>query len=51
MRPHLRFVFYPTLVITWTALALFVGMFLEGFVKGERLRVSVNKLEEGEHQK
>ncbi|MGZ8710841.1 MAG: hypothetical protein ACXW28_11525, partial [Thermoanaerobaculia bacterium] len=35
---HLEFTFYPTIILTWTALGLFVGVFLEGFVKGERLR-------------
>ena len=38
LEPHLRFTYYPTLILTWTALGLFVGVFLEGFVKGERLR-------------
>jgi len=44
--PHLRFVFYPTIVLTWTALGLFVGVFLEGFVKGERLRRPVKEEED-----
>lgn len=35
---HMRFVFYPTIILTWTALGLFFGVFLEGFMKGERLR-------------
>lgn len=30
--------FYPTLILSWTALGLFFGVFLEGFLKGERLR-------------
>lgn len=30
--------FYPTLILSWTALGLFFGVFLEGFMKGERLR-------------
>lgn len=46
LRPHLKFVFYPTLVLTWTALGLFVGVFLEGFVKGERLRGPAKEEEE-----
>jgi hypothetical protein len=32
------FRFYPTVILTWTALGLFFGVFLEGFIKGERLR-------------
>jgi hypothetical protein len=35
---HLRFDYYPTLILSWTALGLFFGVFLEGFLKGERLR-------------
>lgn len=35
---HVDFTFYPTLILTWTALGLFVGLFLEGFVEGKRLR-------------
>ena len=35
---HLNFVFYPPLILAWTALGLFFGVFLEGFLKGERLR-------------
>lgn len=35
---HLKFTYYPTIILAWTALGLFVGVFLEGFVKGERLR-------------
>jgi len=38
VRNHLRFDYYPTLIITWTSLGLFFGVFLEGFLKGERLR-------------
>jgi hypothetical protein len=38
---HLRFDYYPTLILTWTALGLFFGVFLEGFLKGERLRTKV----------
>lgn len=34
----MRFYFYPTLILSWTALGLFFGVFLEGFMKGERLR-------------
>lgn len=36
--PHVRFVFYPPLILAWTSLGLFFGVFLEGFLKGERLR-------------
>jgi hypothetical protein len=32
------FKFYPTIILAWTALGLFFGIFLEGFMKGERLR-------------
>lgn len=35
---YLSFRFYPTIIVTWTALGLFFGVFLEGFLKGERLR-------------
>jgi hypothetical protein len=35
---HAKFVFFPTIILTWTALGLFFGVFLEGFMKGERLR-------------
>jgi hypothetical protein len=35
---HARFRFYPTVILTWTALGLFFGVFLEGFMKGEHLR-------------
>jgi hypothetical protein len=31
------FAFYPRLVGVWTALVLFMGIFLEGFFKGEKL--------------
>jgi hypothetical protein len=34
----LRFDFYPTLILSWTALGLFFGVFLDGFLKGEHLR-------------
>ena len=34
----LKFDFYPTVILAWTALGLFFGVFLEGFLKGERLR-------------
>lgn len=37
---HLKFNFYPTIILTWTALGLFFGVFLEGFMKGARLRGS-----------
>jgi hypothetical protein len=40
---HVRMEFYPTLVLTWTALGLFFGVFLEGFLKGERLRVKMKR--------
>ena len=32
------FRFYPTIILTWTALGLFYGVVLEGFMKGKRLR-------------
>ena len=35
---HLKFTYYPTIILTWTALGLFIGVFLEGFFKGARLR-------------
>jgi hypothetical protein len=35
---HAIFRFYPTIILVWTALGLFFGVFLEGFMKGERLR-------------
>jgi hypothetical protein len=35
---HATFQFYPTIILVWTALGLFFGVFLEGFMKGERLR-------------
>lgn len=35
---HSIFKFYPTVILVWTALGLFFGVFLEGFMKGERLR-------------
>jgi hypothetical protein len=35
---HRKLEFYPTLILSWTALGLFFGVFLEGFLKGERLR-------------
>ena len=35
---HAIFRFYPTIIFAWTALGLFFGVFLEGFMKGERLR-------------
>lgn len=38
---RMRFHFYPTLILTWTALGLFFGLFLDGFMKGERLREEV----------
>jgi hypothetical protein len=38
MRSHLVFVYYPTLILTWTAMGLFFGVFLEGFLNGRRLR-------------
>ncbi len=33
-----KFQSYPTIILVWTALGLFFGVFLEGFMKGERLR-------------
>jgi hypothetical protein len=35
---HAVFRFYPTIILTWTALGLFFGAFLEGFMSGKRLR-------------
>jgi hypothetical protein len=35
---HSTFKFYPTIILTWTALGLFFGVFLEGFMSGARLR-------------
>jgi len=35
---HAAFRFYPTVILVWTALGLFFGVFLEGFMKGARLR-------------
>jgi|GEM_PF-2670348 len=35
---HAIFRFYPTVILVWTSLGLFFGVFLEGFMKGERLR-------------
>jgi hypothetical protein len=35
---HLRFAFYPTIILAWTALGLFFGVFLEGFMGGKRIR-------------
>jgi hypothetical protein len=35
---QLKFTFYPTIILTWTALGLFIGVFLEGFFEGKRLR-------------
>jgi hypothetical protein len=32
------FRFYPTIILVWTALGLFFGVFLEGFMNGRRLR-------------
>jgi hypothetical protein len=37
-KKHLDLEFYPVLILTWTALGLFFGVFLDGFMKGERLR-------------
>jgi hypothetical protein len=37
-RPRLHVDFYPTLILMWTALGLFFGVFLEGFLTGEKLR-------------
>ena len=41
--PHFHFTVYPTLILSWTALGLFFGAFLEGFVRGERLRRESSK--------
>lgn len=35
---HAVFTFYPTIILTWTALGLFFGVFLEGFMEGKRIR-------------
>ncbi|HKR65496.1 MAG TPA: hypothetical protein VJZ00_17330, partial [Thermoanaerobaculia bacterium] len=35
---EINFTYYPTIILSWTALGLFIGIFLDGFVKGERLR-------------
>lgn len=40
IHPWLTFTFYPTIILVWTALGLFTGVFLEGFFKGERIRGS-----------
>ena len=37
---HSNFMFYPTIILTWTAMGLFFGVFLEGFLSGKRLRAS-----------
>ena len=37
---HSHFRFYPTIILTWTAMGLFFGVFLEGFLSGKRLRTS-----------
>lgn len=38
LEKHATFTFYPTIILTWTALGLFFGVFLEGFMGGKRLR-------------
>jgi hypothetical protein len=35
---ELCFKYYPTVILAWTALGLFIGVFLEGFLEGKRLR-------------
>jgi hypothetical protein len=35
---HGDFTFYPTIILSWTALGLFFGLVLEGIDKGEHLR-------------
>ena len=45
IRSHLVFVYYPTLILTWTAMGLFFGVFLEGFLNGRRLRDDVIDIE------
>lgn len=47
MADELHFTYYPTIILAWTALGLFIGVFLEGFVKGERLR-GEERSEEGD---
>jgi hypothetical protein len=48
LAPHLRFTFYPTVILAWTALGLFFGVFLEGFMGGKRLR-GRDEAERAEH--
>jgi hypothetical protein len=38
IREIIGFRFYPTIILAWTALGLFFGVFLEGFMGGKRLR-------------
>ena len=45
----MRFVFYPTLILTWTALGLFFGVFLEGFMQGKHLRSTATKVDAEEN--
>lgn len=44
----LRFEFYPTLILSWSALGLFFGVFLEGFLRGERLRGAITSGSRGD---
>lgn len=38
VKEHGNFTFYPTIILSWTALGLFFGLVLEGIDKGEHLR-------------
>lgn len=44
---HAVFRFYPTIILTWTALGLFFGVFLENFINGRRLRKATPEPAEG----
>jgi hypothetical protein len=46
IREIIGFRFYPTIILTWTALGLFFGVFLEGFMQGKRLRGVASREEE-----
>jgi len=47
VREIVSFRFYPTIILTWTALGLFFGVFLEGFMQGKRLRGEALREEDG----
>jgi hypothetical protein len=38
VKEHGNFTYYPTIILSWTALGLFFGLVLEGIGKGEHLR-------------